>query len=105
MPLVRRLASGTWLVNPGSPTDKRRQPHPTWALAYDRGRRRSRRSSRPWPGRPAERPILARMTNPSAPDLRALFEQTYAAPASRVQEEVWQSVFGDEYPTGLDPYS
>ena len=45
------------------------------------------------------------MINPPAPDLRALFEQTYAAPASRVQEEVWQSVFGDEYPAGLDPYS
>ena len=33
MPQVRRLGSGTWLVNPGSPTDKRRQPYPTWALA------------------------------------------------------------------------
>ena len=38
-------------------------------------------------------------------DLRTVFEATYAAPASRVQEEVWRSVFGDEYPTGLDPYS
>ena len=45
------------------------------------------------------------MTDPAAPDLRAVFEQTYTAPASRVQEEVWRSVFGDEYPTGLDPYS
>src|SRR5436190_1135673 len=32
IPLVRRLGSGTWLVNPGSPTDKRRQPEYTWAL-------------------------------------------------------------------------
>ena len=32
IPVVRRRASGRWLVNPGSPTDKRRQPHFTWAL-------------------------------------------------------------------------
>ena len=32
IPVVRRLASGRWLINPGSPTDKRRQPHFTWAL-------------------------------------------------------------------------
>jgi putative phosphoesterase len=32
IPLVRRLPSGTWLVNPGSPTDKRRQPERTFAL-------------------------------------------------------------------------
>ena len=31
-PEVRRLASGRWLINPGSPTDKRRQPEFTWAL-------------------------------------------------------------------------
>jgi uncharacterized protein len=32
IPLVERLDDGTWLVNPGSPTDKRRQPAFTWAL-------------------------------------------------------------------------
>ncbi len=32
IPLVERLADGRWLVNPGSPTDKRRQPRFTWAL-------------------------------------------------------------------------
>jgi SAM-dependent methyltransferase len=37
--------------------------------------------------------------------LRAVFEGTYAAPPSRVQERVWRSVLGDEYPDGLDPYS
>ena len=37
--------------------------------------------------------------------LRAAFESTYAAPPSRVQERIWRSVFGDEYPEGLDPYS
>lgn len=32
VPLVRRDARGTWLVNPGSPTDRRRQPAFSWAL-------------------------------------------------------------------------
>ena len=32
IPSVRRLANDRWLVNPGSPTDKRRQPDYTWAL-------------------------------------------------------------------------
>ena len=32
VPSIRRLASGRWLINPGSPTDKRRQPDSTWAL-------------------------------------------------------------------------
>ena len=32
IPLVERLAGGTWLVNPGSPTDRRRQPTYSWAL-------------------------------------------------------------------------
>jgi putative phosphoesterase len=32
IPLVERLADGRLLVNPGSPTDKRRQPRFSWAL-------------------------------------------------------------------------
>jgi putative phosphoesterase len=32
IPLVERLADGRWLVNPGSPTDRRRQPRYSWAL-------------------------------------------------------------------------
>ena len=32
IPLVQQLADGRWLVNPGSPTDKRRQPRYSWAL-------------------------------------------------------------------------
>jgi putative phosphoesterase len=32
MPLVERLADGRWLVNPGSPTDKRSQPRYSFAL-------------------------------------------------------------------------
>ena len=32
IPLIRRLDDGTWLVNPGSPTDRRRQPDFSWAL-------------------------------------------------------------------------
>jgi len=32
IPLVERLPDDRWLVNPGSPTDKRRQPRYSWAL-------------------------------------------------------------------------
>ncbi len=32
IPLVERLGDGRWLVNPGSPTDRRRQPRYSWAL-------------------------------------------------------------------------
>jgi putative phosphoesterase len=32
IPLVERLPDGRWLVNPGSPTDRRRQPRYSWAL-------------------------------------------------------------------------
>jgi len=32
IPVVERLDGRTWLVNPGSPTDKRRQPVFTWGL-------------------------------------------------------------------------
>jgi uncharacterized protein len=32
IPSVTRIAGGTLLVNPGSPTDKRRQPRYSWAL-------------------------------------------------------------------------
>lgn len=39
IPLVTRMAGGTLLVNPGSPTDKRRQPRYSWALlAVEDGR-------------------------------------------------------------------
>jgi SAM-dependent methyltransferase len=38
-------------------------------------------------------------------DWRRLFEATYAAPASPVQERVWRTVYGDDYPEGVDPYS
>jgi uncharacterized protein len=32
IPMVAREPSGRWLVNPGSPTDRRRQPRFSWAL-------------------------------------------------------------------------
>ncbi|HEY5630092.1 MAG TPA: metallophosphoesterase family protein, partial [Candidatus Limnocylindrales bacterium] len=32
VPLVERQPDGQWVVNPGSPTDRRRQPRCTWAL-------------------------------------------------------------------------
>ncbi|HEX5826477.1 MAG TPA: metallophosphoesterase family protein [Candidatus Limnocylindrales bacterium] len=32
IPLVERLDDGTWLVNPGSPTDKRRQATFSWSV-------------------------------------------------------------------------
>lgn len=38
-------------------------------------------------------------------DWRSLFEESFAAPPSVVAERVWQRVFGDEYPVGVDPYS
>lgn len=40
IPLVERRSDGRpWLINPGSPTDKRRQAHRTWALLIlDAGR-------------------------------------------------------------------
>jgi len=38
IPLVERSREGPWLINPGSPTDRRRQPRFTWALlTLDRG--------------------------------------------------------------------
>jgi SAM-dependent methyltransferase len=48
------------------------------------------------------------MTDESAPattDWRQVFEETYSAAASPVQERIWREVFGDEYPEGVDPYS
>jgi len=38
-------------------------------------------------------------------DWKAEFERTYAGRPSAVAERVWRSVFGDEYPAGLDPFS
>lgn len=38
-------------------------------------------------------------------DWQAVFEETYAGSPSRVGEQVWRRVFGDEYPEGVDPYS
>jgi uncharacterized protein len=39
IPLVERDDGGRWLVNPGSPTDRRRQPRYSWALLrIDEGR-------------------------------------------------------------------
>jgi uncharacterized protein len=32
IPLVQRLDDGRWLLNPGSPTDRRRQPRFSWAI-------------------------------------------------------------------------
>lgn len=32
IPVIRHLPDGRWRINPGSPTDKRRQPDYTWAL-------------------------------------------------------------------------
>src|SRR5215211_2081691 len=37
IPVVDRLDGRTWLVNPGSPTDKRRQPVFTWGLMTIKG--------------------------------------------------------------------
>ena len=37
IPLVERLSDGRLLVNPGSPTDKRRQARYSWALLEVRG--------------------------------------------------------------------
>ena len=38
IPLVRRLPDGRWLMNPGSPTDRRRQPRYSWGVVeVDRG--------------------------------------------------------------------
>ena len=39
IPLLERPADGPWLLNPGSPTDKRRQPRYTWALVTVQGER------------------------------------------------------------------
>ena len=39
IPLLDRLPDGRWRLNPGSPTDRRRQPRYSWALMQidDRG--------------------------------------------------------------------
>ena len=38
-------------------------------------------------------------------DLTQIFQSTFAAPVSAVEERVWREVFGEEYPEGVDPYS
>ena len=44
-------------------------------------------------------------TEPQQADWRAIFETTYSAAASPIEERIWRAAFGDEYPDGLDPYS
>jgi len=44
-------------------------------------------------------------TEPQQADWRSVFEATYSAAASPVEERIWRAAFGDEYPDGLDPYS
>ena len=41
----------------------------------------------------------------AARNWRDVFESTYASAASPIEERIWRSVLGDEYPEGLDPYS
>ena len=38
-------------------------------------------------------------------DWRQVFESTYEAGPSAVEERIWRTVLGDEYPDGVDPYS
>jgi len=38
-------------------------------------------------------------------DWKAIFEATFVAPASRVEQRIWREVYGAEYPEGVDPYS
>jgi len=45
------------------------------------------------------------MTEPRPVDWRSVFEATYSAAASPIEERIWRAAFGDEYPDGLDPYS
>jgi SAM-dependent methyltransferase len=35
----------------------------------------------------------------------AIFEQTFAAPASTVEQRIWREVYGPEFPEGVDSYS
>lgn len=39
------------------------------------------------------------------PDWQAIFEETYSGSPSAVADRVWRRVFGDEYPSGVDPHS
>ena len=45
------------------------------------------------------------MTQGSGTEWVELFSSVFAAPASRVQERVFATVFGDEYPAEVNPYS
>ena len=38
-------------------------------------------------------------------DWQAIFEETYDGPPSTIEQRIWREVFGDDYPSGLDPYS
>jgi SAM-dependent methyltransferase len=38
-------------------------------------------------------------------DWAALFNETFATPASAVQARIWAQVYGDEFPSALDTYS
>jgi SAM-dependent methyltransferase len=52
------------------------------------------------------RPADGMSAGPSSDrDWQAVFEETYAGPPSRVAERVWRRVYGEEYPSGLDPFS
>jgi SAM-dependent methyltransferase len=44
-------------------------------------------------------------TGPDNTDWGAIFSAAFAAPASTVEARVWATVFGDEYPAELEPYS
>jgi ubiquinone/menaquinone biosynthesis C-methylase UbiE len=40
-----------------------------------------------------------------APDWPEVFRDVFARPVSRAQDRVWRTVFGAEYPEGVEPYS
>jgi SAM-dependent methyltransferase len=59
-------------------------------------------------GHPSSPPVCAGTChNPAVSDhdWQATFTETFAQPASAVEQRIWRQVFGDEYPEGLDIYS